>query len=669
MKGVLFMKMSLRWKILIMLFILTLLPSLFLGFTNYRISNRILESELENSTGEIVDRTSASFRLFMDSMEETASMLSQDANAQQIYAVEASKDWMMETFKSATDTHDNIQAIYIGTKDKETHIYPHVDLPADFDPQTRDWYKGAIENDGIFWTSPYTDEATGNTTITVSKPVYNKIGNNEFVGVIGVDVSLDHVAQMITNVTIGQAGYLSLTDKNGVFIIHPDKSLIGAEIPVPELKEAVLSTDINHHAVKYTFNETDRIAIFDTIDRTGWKIIGTIHASEIRTYTSAILKQSLLFGGLSLLLAMIVGIIFSFSITKATGKLVHDMDRIGNGDFTVLSDIKTKDEMGDLSITINKTIENIRHLLLNVQKASGEINLAADSLAASSQQTSASTEEVSRTVEEIARGASDQASDAEQGAVLINELSDKFNALNNETIQMLSLSKAVVGANEKGVETIQGLTAKTDSNKAALQKVEGAIKELNEKTQSIGVILQTISAIAEQTNLLALNAAIEAARAGEAGRGFAVVAEEIRKLAEQSSSSTDEISEITTEIFTRSNNVVSIMSEVKSHTDDQVLAVEEVSTSFGSIYDSIEKMTEKINGLTSYIHDMTENNSHIVSFIENISAVSEETAAASEEVTASMEQTAAAVDEVANAAEHLNGLAMDLKSQVEVFKI
>jgi len=317
----------------------------------------------------------------------------------------------------------------------------------------------------------------------------------------------------------------------------------------------------------------------------------------------------------------------------------------------------------------DKPIENIRQLLLNVQKASGEINLAADSLAASSQQTSASTEEVSRTVEEIARGASDQASDAEQGAVLINELSEKFNVLNNETIQMLSLSKAVVGANEKGVETIQGLTAKTDSNKAALQKVEGAIKELNEKTQSIGVILQTISSIAEQTNLLALNAAIEAARAGEAGRGFAVVAEEIRKLAEQSSSSTDEISEITTEIFTRSNNVVSIMSEVKSHTDDQVSAVEEVSTSFGSIYDSIEKMTEKINGLTSYINDMTENNSHIVSFIENISAVSEETAAASEEVTASMEQTAAAVDEVANAAEHLNGLAMDLKSQVEVFKI
>lgn len=663
------MKISLRWKIVIMLLILTLLPSLFLGFTNYRISNEILKDNLEDSTAEILNRTLASFNLFLDSMEELTDMLSQDANVQQIYEVENSKEWMMETFKSVADTHVNIQSVYLGTRDKETLIYPYADLPADFDPQTRDWYKGAIENDGIYWTDAYTDQATGNTTITVSKPVYNKKGNGEFIGVIGVDVSLDNAALLISGIKIGESGYLSLTDKDGRFIIHPDNSLVNAMIPVPELKEAVLSNDDGNNSVDYIYNGDARIGVFNTLDRTGWKLIGTIRTNEISGQVSAILRQSITYGGISLLISIIVGIIFSFGITKSTAKLVSDMERVGNGDFTVLSNIKTRDEMGDLSITINKTIESIKNLLFNVQKASNEIHLAADSLAASSQQTSASTEEVSRTVEEIAKGASDQARDAEQGAIMINQLSDKFNELNNDTLEMLTLSKAVVDANEKGVDTVRGLTEKTDSNKEAIHKVEIAIKELDEKAQSIGIILQTISSIAEQTNLLALNAAIEAARAGEAGRGFAVVAEEIRKLAEQSSSSTEEIREITNEIFNRSHNAVSIMNMVKSHTEDQASAVEEVNESFGSIYTSIEKMTEKINSLSSYITEMTENNSHIVSAIENISAVSEETAAASEEVTAAMEQTASAVDEVANAAQHLNQLAAELKSQVEIFKI
>ncbi len=663
------MKMSLRWKIVTMLLILTLVPSLILGFTNHHISDDILRSELESSTGEIVNSSASSFNIFMNSMEEMVSMLSSDANAQQIYTSDTSKDWMMETFKSIADTHDNIQSIYLGTINKETHIYPHADLSPDFDPQTRDWYKGAIENNGVYWTSPYTDEATGNTTITVSIPVYNTRGNNEFIGVVGIDVSLDNVAKIVTEVSIGETGYLSLTDKHGVFIIHPDKSLVGSEIPVPELLQAVLSTDTNNKTTNYTYKNEPRIGVFETLDRTGWKIIGTIHVSELADQTSVIIKQSLTYGGLSLLLAMVVGVIFSLSITKSTGKLVADMDKIGNGDFTVLSNIKTRDEMGDLSSTINKTIENIRKLLFNVQKASVEINLAADGLAASSEETSASTEQVSRTVEEIAKGASDQAKDAEQGAIMINEMSEQFNELNNETMEMLAISKEVIYANEKGIESIQGLTEKTEANKTSLNRIEGAIKELNEQTQSIGVILQTISSIADQTNLLALNAAIEAARAGEAGRGFAVVADEIRKLAEQSSSSTDEIRDITDEISTRSNNVVSIMGEVKSHTEDQTSAVEEVHTSFGSIYESIEIMTEKINSLTSHINNMTESNGHIVSFIENISAVSEETAAASQEVTAAMEQTASAVDEVANAAQHLNELASDLKSQVEIFKI
>lgn len=663
------MKMSLRTKILTLLLIITLVQASAIGFLNFRTSSDILERELINSTTNVVRRTSDTFNTFLTLTEEIAVLLSKDANVQQFHTLEDSKTWMVDSFKSIKDSHKNVQSVYLGTRDKQTIIYPQADLPSDFDPQTRDWYKGAFSNNGIYWTKPYTDQATGDTTITVSIPVYNERNNNEFVGIVGVDIYLNNLSAILKDLTVGKKGYLSLTDRDGIFITHSDASLVGSPVPAPELMNTILKNDPNDNMVSYTYDETDRVAILDTLDKTNWKIIGTIMADEITEETSAILKQTVVTSLISVGIAAVVGFIFSQTITKSTGKLVNAMTQIGSGDFTILSRIESKDEMGTLSATINQTIGNIRDVLLNVQKTSIEMNLAADSLAASSEETSASAEEVTRTVEEIAKGASDQARDAEQGAAAVNELSHKFDELNVEAMEMLTLSEYVVDANKNGIESVHHLTEKTDSNKISLVRIDEAVKDLNEQTQSIGVILETIRSIADQTNLLALNAAIEAARAGDAGRGFAVVADEIRKLAEQSSLSTDEIRNITMEIAEKSDNVVSAMVEVRAHTDAQVSAVEDVSTSFDNISNSIEKITSKIHSLTGHVNEMTESSRTIVSFIENISAVSEETAAASEEVNASMEQTASAVQEVAQAANHLNDLAVSLRTQVELFKI
>ena len=200
-------------------------------------------------------------------------------------------------------------------------------------------------------------------------------------------------------------------------------------------------------------------------------------------------------------------------------------------------------------------------------------------------------------------------------------------------------------------------------------KCSRLVKQLNEKTTSIGAILDSISAISEQTNLLALNAAIEAARAGEAGRGFAVVAEEIRKLAEQTSKSTDQIGGIISDITEESNQTVNIMKDVKVANLEQSEAIGGVNNSFEDISTATKTITTKIQEINGSIDAMTEDSNEIVSVIANISAVSQQTAASSEEVTASMEQTASTLTEIEKTSEHLISLAHELNKEIDQFKV
>ncbi|ABR50709.1 methyl-accepting chemotaxis sensory transducer [Alkaliphilus metalliredigens QYMF] len=661
------MNKSIRWKIIIMLVILVTLPTLFLGMNSYRNATNILEEELKSSSLQVVEGLESSMDFFLTGMENGVAMLSQDANAQQILDFPDYEPWMMGTFSSYLENHSNVLNVYIGTAKGDMMIYPETELPEDFDPRARPWYEVAIAADDIAWTDPYVDAGTGQLVVTVAHPVYNSYGSNELVGVVALDVALGSLESLVLNTSLGQSGYVSLTNGEGVTMVHPDADLIGDIMPVPTLLESVLS---NQSGVQdYEMNGDSRFGVFDTLEQTGWKLIGVMRLTEIQANTSTLLKQAVITGGISLIVALLAGIFFAGKLTKPLKLLVNDMKKIGSGDFTIQSQVKSNDEVGVLATTLNEMVSALKSLITNVRTVSQEVSSSSDTLAATSQETSASSEEVAKTVDEIAKGASDQAQEAEKGSHMIGNLATKLTQLNKGSQEMHALSSSVTTANTRGIEAIDSLTEKTEHNKLAIDRVEGAIGELDVKSQSIGVILETISSISDQTNLLALNAAIEAARAGEAGRGFAVVADEIRKLAEQSGHSADEIRSIVLDIQTESSNTVTIMHDVKTQTNDQTGAVNEVLNSFQNISKTIKDMTQQIHTLTSHVDEMAQDGDQIVGVIENISAVSEETAAASQEVTASMDQTSSAVEEVSQAAENLNALASHLMKEIESFKI
>ncbi|MCT4509775.1 MAG: methyl-accepting chemotaxis protein [Tepidibacter sp.] len=534
------------------------------------------------------------------------------------------------------------------------------------------WYKNVknIENTSI-WSTPYYDETTDITMITTSAPLYN---NDKFIGAVTADIDIGTIQKLIQNTQVGKSGRAFLLSEDGTYIADNDKKKVLNVNILNDSNKSLASIGekiIQNERGSYTYKDENgqNIIYYKKIPQTNWIVALTIPKNELYSSLNDLLKKILITIVITLLIISSCILNHANRLTKNISKLKENALNIAEGDFTVESDIKLKDEIGQLSNSFNSMTQNVKTLLLEVKEVSDDVSFSANNLAAISEETSALADGISRAVEEIAVGAVEQAQDATDGTKLSSNLDDKFTQLTINSKDMYKKANSVREINKLGVESVEELRQNTNLNNKSIDDIESAIKQLSIKSNNIGDILQTIKSISEQTNLLALNASIEAARAGESGRGFAVVADEIRNLAEGSNQATDKIKGIVDSILQESNNTVKIMEKVKSISSEQTKSVKNVDESFEKTSDEIKNIVMYIENINEFINNMTTDKDNIVESIHNISSVSEETVASSEEVSASVEQQSLAIEEVAKSAEKLTDLSLKLNNQIDKFKI
>lgn len=656
--------------VMMIMFLVVIVGSLsVLGYISYLTGTNMLKNNFKEMTGELLESVDQATIRYLNQFEFIVDYLSKDSNVLSVDTYADSEPWLIKVLDNVLDSQGDVLNVYYAPDNGGFYVRPSADLPEGFDPRVRPWYEAAKNAGGeIVWTDPYVDTATGQTVVTVIKGVYD---GSKFDGVVGIDVSLQNIAEMMNNIKIGQRGYPVLMDANLITMTHKNPDVIGLELPIPAIAEAMKASDSG--SVDYEWEEAtgmeDKFAVFRTVPLTGWRILATMYEDEIEEETAKIMRNIMFVGVFALALSLIAAWVFSKRISKNVNSMLGAMEKVKQGDLTAELKVTSNDELKVLSRYVEDTLDELGNLIGNIKGVSEEITHAAENLAATSEETSASASEVSRTVEDIARGAQDQAADAEKGAMIARQLSDRFVELTENTDRMQTSAKEVEAANQDGMKAIDGLQEKSKLTDEANNEIGQVIDELNNKTQHIGAILDTISSISEQTNLLALNASIEAARAGEHGRGFAVVAEEIRKLAEESAGATDEIRDIVVNIQSDSEKTVQSMGNVRRISEEQSAAVKDVNESFASISKSIEGIADHIQSIVTNVNVLNDDKEQIVSSIENISAVSEQTAAASEQVTATVEQQNIAVDEVARAAEQLNYMSKTMNENISKFKI
>jgi methyl-accepting chemotaxis protein len=659
--------LSIQTKILALLLFLIIAPSILLTGISYTISSNSLYSEIINSMESATLHMENTLNLFFKGYESAISTLASDEHLRTFSRQSASeRQASSKILENYLQKYEDLNLVYFATSNNELYIYPPVDLGADFKPSERPWYQAAAAGKGPIWTDPMIDMATGSMIITVAEAVYNT--NNEFVGVVGADLVLDELTQTINAFRIGQKGYFILTNDQGNIITHPQTDKIGQPLTTQVLREAAAS-GIPSGFKDYVYNGERKLAKYTTLERTGWKIFGTLNYSEISEKTSTILINSIIIMLIVIVTAILMGILFSRPIIKGIKTLSRDMGQISHGDFTVRSQVKSKDEVGLLSSTLSKMCEDLGGIITKIKGLANEVSDSSNILAATSEESTATTEEIARTIGEIVKVTEDQAYSTEEGLKRTTLLADIIQNISQEIQKISYMIKDSSTMSIKGKNSVIVLKEKAETAHQATAKMGDVVLQVDRSADQINVIVDTISAMASQTNLLALNASIEAARAGEAGRGFAVVAEEIRKLAEQSAEASNNIRDLIREIQTQSNNAVATMDDTKPIIEEQNKAVLETTSAFDEIYTMIEKLGEEI----ALINEMNENllakKDEILTTMESISASAEQTSASTQQISASTHEQLAATDEVAKTAEHLNLIAQNLAAEISKFKV
>jgi len=625
---------SVGMKLFLWIFCSILACVLSLGWFSYSQSKSIIQQKVADSSIQTAVQTAGKIALMLGSYERQSLQFITDSNFISLLSTLSVTTDDYEKFDTARQLTEKLSSVAMADSSYESISL----VPLEDDGQVMSTgstldraklmelpnIKEITEANGkAVWGATMQGGIDGNRIAPTF--VLGRILNQGKPYLLLLEIKSKSLADEMETVNFGDGSSSYIVSTNGTVVYGPDTTKWGTpyeyELPDSEKGYSTISVD-----------GTDTLSSVGELSNNGWKLIGNIPVSSLVKDAQVISNLTWVMSLIAALIAAAIGILVMRTVGRPLAQLRTLMNEGERGNLTVRSTIRKKDEIGQLSDSFNRMMEEITGLVRQTNLSAQEVLATATSLSDASRKTAGAAREIATATEEIANGATNLAVESEKGSDLTIQIGTQVQSVIDSNLEMGQSANEVEEAGRTGTEYMNNLIQKTGQTEEMTRSMVEKVDKLKESTGSIRKILDVLGNITKQTNILSLNATIEAARAGAAGKGFMVVADEIRKLADQSRESIGVVGGIVENISSEIDETVAVLSEAYPIFREQIESVREANQIFIVVQDNMGGFIRRLGSATDSVRQLESAQNTLSLAMSNVSAVAEEASATSEEV-------------------------------------